>query len=77
LKWIIGGLFLIVLAGTAGAETGVGRQRFASTASDACFASCSSTNAECKRVCPSVLGTPCLASCDSQYQSCSRGCQGK
>jgi hypothetical protein len=77
LKWLFGGLLLITLVGTAAAEAGKVRQRYATAASDACVASCSSTNAECKRVCPAVLGAPCLASCDSQYQSCTRGCQGK
>jgi hypothetical protein len=78
LKWTLGGLLLVMLVGTVAAETGAVRKRYAaSTASDACFASCSSAAADCKRVCPAVLGAPCLASCDSQYQSCTRGCQGK
>ena len=77
LKWALGGSLLIMLVGTAAAETGAVRQRYAATASDACFASCSTANADCRRVCPAVLGTSCLASCDSQYQSCTRGCQGR
>ena len=77
LKWFLGGLLLVTLVGTAAAEAGAVRQRYASTASEACFASCSSSSAECKRVCPAVLGAPCLASCDSQYQTCTRSCQNK
>jgi hypothetical protein len=79
MKWILGGLLLITLVGTAAAENGITiRQRFAASASaEACLANCSSNNANCKRVCPAVLGAPCLASCDSQYQTCTQGCQNK
>ena len=77
MKRLLAGLVLITLTGTAAAQTSTGKQRYATASSDACLASCSSTNANCKRVCPAVLGAPCLASCDSQYQTCTRGCQGK
>ena len=79
MKWILGGLLLITLVGTASAETTAGhiRQRLASAATDACLASCSSDNASCKRVCPTTFGTPCLASCDSQYQTCTQSCQNR
>ena len=77
LKWVLGGFLLVTLVVTAAAESGNVRHRYASASSDACVASCSSTNTECKRVCPAVLGATCLASCDSQYQSCTRSCQSK
>ena len=77
MKWVLGGLLLVTLVGTAAAEPGTVKKRYASSASDACLASCSSSNANCKRVCPAVLGAPCLASCDSQYQTCTQGCQNK
>jgi hypothetical protein len=80
MKWILGGLLLITLVGTAAAETGIAgniRQRLASASSEACLASCASNNTNCKRVCPAVLGAPCLASCDSQYQTCTQSCQNK
>jgi hypothetical protein len=79
MKWILGGLLLMTLVGTASAEAGAAsniRQRLAA-ASDACLASCSSNNASCKRVCPTTFGTPCLASCDSQYQTCVQSCQNR
>jgi hypothetical protein len=80
MKWFLGGVLIVTLAGAALAETGTAgnmRPRFASAASDACQANCSNTAAQCKRVCPAVFGTPCLASCDSQYQTCQQGCQGR
>ncbi len=77
LKGVLGGLLLVTLVGTAAAEAGSVRQRFAAASSDACFASCSSNNAQCKRVCPAVLNTACLASCESQYQTCTQSCQNK
>ncbi len=77
LKWIAGGLILATLVAAAAAETGKVGQRYANASSEACLASCSSTNSSCKRVCPAVLGAPCQASCDSQYQSCTQGCQAK
>ena len=80
MKWVLGGLLLITLVGTAAAETGTAgniRQRLASAATDACLASCSSNNTSCKQVCPTTFGTPCLASCDSQYQTCTQGCQNR
>ena len=57
---IAGGLILASLVAAAAAETGTVGQRYATASSDACLASCSSTNAECKRVCPAVLGAPCF-----------------
>ena len=77
MKFALSGLLLMMLAGTAAAETQTARQRYANAASDACVASCSNANTDCKRVCPAVLGATCMASCDSQYQSCTRGCQAK
>jgi hypothetical protein len=80
MKWILGGLLLITLVGTAAAETSTAsniRQRLASAASEACLAGCASNSTNCKRICPGVLGTPCLASCDSQYQTCTQSCQNK
>jgi hypothetical protein len=80
MKWILGGLLLITLAGTATAETGTTgniRQRFAAASSDACLANCSNANTSCKRVCPTTFATPCLASCDSQYQTCAQSCQNR
>jgi len=76
-RWFAGGLLLVTLVGMAAAQTSTVNKRYADASSDACRASCSSTSAQCKRVCPTVLGAPCLASCDSQYQTCIQGCQNK
>jgi hypothetical protein len=77
LKRVLGGLLVIMLVGTAAAAAGNVSRRYADASSDACLASCSSDNTQCKRVCPTVLGAPCIASCDSQYQTCTRSCQNK
>jgi hypothetical protein len=44
---------------------------------DACFASCASQSASCKRVCPATFNTPCLNACDNQERTCRQGCQRK
>ncbi len=77
LKRVLGGLLVVMLVGTAAAAAGNDSRRYGDASSDACLASCSSDNTQCKRVCPTVLGAPCIASCDSQYQTCTRSCQNK
>lgn len=80
MKWVLSSVLVIALAGPAKAEPGItgrGVLRLATAASDACQANCSTTAAQCKRVCPAVFATPCLASCDNQYLTCQRGCQSK
>ena len=80
MRWLFAGVLSIALAGTATAGSGTAgkiTQRFANASSDACVANCASTNASCKRVCPTTFGTPCLASCDSQYQTCTQTCQNR
>lgn len=42
---------------------------------DACFASCASQSASCKRVCPATFNTPCLNACDNQERTCRQSCQ--
>ena len=76
MKWVLAAIIFVGLVGTATAQGG--RLRYAaSTASDACVASCSSASEQCKRTCSAILNTPCLASCDSQYQACTSGCRNK
>lgn len=65
----------MTLIGTAFAQGSAAGQRNAAAAAEACLASCSKSSADCKRLCPNVLGAPCLTSCDSQYGMCTRGCQ--
>jgi hypothetical protein len=80
MKWVLGGVLLMALAVAAVAETGAGgmlKLRLANAASEACQANCSNAAAQCKRVCPAVLGTSCIATCDAQHQSCQQGCQVK
>jgi hypothetical protein len=76
-RFFLGGLLLLTLVGTGTAETLTAPKRYADASSDACRASCSSTSAQCKRICPTVLGAPCVASCDSQYQTCIQACQNR
>jgi hypothetical protein len=68
---------LCVLESVAAGAAGTGKLRLADAAADACLASCASTNASCKRVCPVTFSTPCLSSCDSQAQTCRQSCQSK
>lgn len=80
MKWMLGGLLLMALVGSASAESGTAgniRQRFANASSEACLSNCANANASCKRVCPTTFGTPCLASCDSQFQTCTQSCQNR
>jgi hypothetical protein len=74
---IFAAIVLCVLEGVAASAEGAARLRLADAAVDACLASCASTNASCKRVCPATFSTPCLSSCDSQAQTCRQSCQSK
>lgn len=76
-RFFWGGLLLLTLAGTGAAQPLTAQNRYADASSDACRANCSNTSAQCKRVCPTVLGAPCVASCDSQYQTCVQACQNR
>jgi len=78
MKFVFGAAILASLLGAAEAKNvNGGKLRLADAAADACYASCSSQNESCKRVCPVTLGAPCLSACDSQAQTCRQGCQGK
>jgi len=78
MKSALAAALVLALAGTAFAAPATDirtRLRVADAAADACMANCSSTNAACKRVCPTTFNTPCLSACDSQMQTCRLGCQ--
>ena len=46
-------------------------------ASEVCLANCSSTNASCKRNCPTGFNGSCISACDRQAEFCSQNCQRK
>jgi hypothetical protein len=70
-------LFLQCAAAVAGTTDTGPRWRLAASSADACLANCESSNASCKRVCPTTLSTPCISSCDSQAQTCRQSCRGR
>jgi len=76
MKPILVAVFLASLIGTASAGASrFNKMRLADAATDACFASCTDTNASCKRVCPATFSTPCISACDSQAQTCRQSCR--
>lgn len=77
MKFTLATAALLALLGTAFADSGSSKLRFAQGSSQACMSSCSTQAESCKRACPATFSTPCLNACDSQAQICARSCQTK